>query len=138
MIYGAEYPEELREKYGFNRSGNISQDDEAIMNWLDTDIHSKVLAGTISNWIDDEGNELGGKLGEVDAISCMKESRRFTQLTGNIGFNTEGKLDSQIKAENERLGFVDEVIKQTRDLDSIKEDIVKKANKRFFEESARK
>ncbi len=98
----------------------------------------EAAVNAIEPWVESTGEPLCEKLRNTGRISSMKESRRITQLSGTINFRSPGWLDEKLKEESERLKFVPEIMHGLKTPEQAQQEIVKKANKRFFVESLRK
>ena len=68
----------------------------------------------------------------------MKESRHRTQLSGPFGYDSPDFLEKEIRKEAARTSYIGDVVGKKKDIDKVKDSIVKKANQKFYEESLRK
>ena len=92
----------------------------------------------IQDWIATEGNAIGAKLNDTVLISSMKQRRLNTQLSGSINYNAPGWLDRKLQDAEAQFKFVADVVRGTKDIEAVKQEIINKANQKFFEESLRK
>lgn len=92
----------------------------------------------INDWANREGEQTGTDLHAAAGIHMMKESRRVTQLSGSFGYRSEGCLDSWTRNIEAQTRFVGDIVNKKKEIEQVKDSVVKKANKRFYEDSVRR
>ena len=92
----------------------------------------------IEEWIQNEGEEMGNNLLEATKVSNMKDARHRTQLSGPFGYDSQGFLDNEIKKEAARTRYIGDVVGKKKDIEKVKDSIVKKANRIFYADSLRR
>lgn len=92
----------------------------------------------IEEWIQNEGEEMGNNLLEATKVSNMKDARHRTQLSGPFGYDSPEFLDNEIRKEAARTRYIGDVVGKKKDIEQVKNDIVKKANQRFHGDSVRR